>query len=91
MYTTVPLLLKTINVAQFVIEVSLGSKFCPSALEILVLQFLLGISDTSLCSLSAPQVKIVLLLGAHQLLLLCEATFTCSKSKLFILIVLFSY
>jgi hypothetical protein len=47
-------------VALFLIQVYLGSKFCPSVLEIAVFEFLLGTLETLLCSMSAPQAKMSL-------------------------------
>jgi hypothetical protein len=38
--------------------------------NLLILEFLLGASETLLCSMSDPQVKTVFLLVAHQLLIL---------------------
>jgi hypothetical protein len=46
----------------FVIQVYLGSEVCSSVLEIVVLEFLLGTSQTSHCSMSASHVQIVFLL-----------------------------
>jgi hypothetical protein len=55
--------------ALFLIQVYFGSKFCPFW-KFLVFEFLLGISETLLCSMSASQVKIDSLLDVHQLLML---------------------
>jgi hypothetical protein len=49
----------------FLIQLCLRPKFCPSVLEMIVFEYLLGTSETSLCSMSAPQVKIVNLLDAY--------------------------
>jgi hypothetical protein len=48
--------------ALFFIQVYLGSQFCPPVFETVGLRTLLGASKTLLCSMSAPQVKIVPLL-----------------------------
>jgi hypothetical protein len=58
--------------ALFLTQVYFGFKISPSVLELLVSEFLLGISEIFLCSMSAPHVKIVPLLDVHQLLMLSE-------------------
>jgi hypothetical protein len=58
------------------VQVYLVSKFCPSVMEILIFEFLLGSSETLLCSVSAPQIKTVPVLDAHQLLMLFARTLT---------------
>jgi hypothetical protein len=55
-----------------------------------VLDILLGISDTFLCSMSTFQVKATLLLDARQLLILFVGILTYLEPKLFLLIVLYS-
>jgi hypothetical protein len=55
--------------------------------KLLVSEFLLGISETLHCSMSAPQVKIVPLLDVRQLLMLCAGTLTYSEPKTFNLII----
>jgi hypothetical protein len=58
-------------------QVYLGSNSVPLFWKLLVLEFLLGTSENFLCSDSAPQVKIVPLLDALQLLFLFAETLTC--------------
>jgi hypothetical protein len=55
----------------------------------LVLNFLLGISEIFLCSISAPQVNIVLL-DAPQLLMLFVGTLTYLEPSLFLLIIIYN-
>jgi hypothetical protein len=50
---------------------------------LLVFEFFLGISEILLCSVSAPQAKIVPLLRALQLLMLFAGTLTYSEPKMF--------
>jgi hypothetical protein len=52
--------------------------------------FLLGISDTLLCSMTAPHVKIVPLLDVHQLLMLFEGTLTYSEPRTFSLTIFYN-
>jgi hypothetical protein len=54
--------------------------------KVLISEFLLGISETLHCSMSALQVKIVLPLDAHQLLMLFARTLTYSETETFTLI-----
>jgi hypothetical protein len=54
--------------------------------KFLVSEFLLGISETLHCSMSALQVKIVPLLDAHQLVMLFARTLTYAEPDMFILI-----
>jgi hypothetical protein len=54
--------------------------------KLLVSEFLLGILETLHCSMSALQVKIVPLLGTHQLLMLFARTLTYSEPDTFTLI-----
>jgi hypothetical protein len=54
---------------------------------LLVSEFLLGISETLHCSMSALQVKIVSLLDAHQPLMLFARTLTYSEPETFALII----
>jgi hypothetical protein len=49
--------------------------------KLLVFEFLLGISEISHCSMSAPYVKIVPLLDVHQLLILFAGTLTHSEPR----------
>jgi hypothetical protein len=60
-------------------------KFCPFLWKLLVFEFLLGISETLLSSISAHHVKIVLLLDALQVLILFTGTSVCLEPKLFFL------
>jgi hypothetical protein len=78
------------SIQLFLNQLYLGSKFCSSVLEI-VFEFLLGISETLLCSMSAPHVKIVPLLDVHQLLWLSAGTLTYSEPRTFFLIILVFY
>jgi hypothetical protein len=61
--------------ALFLTQLYFGFKFCP-VLEFVVSEFLLGISETLHCSMSAPQVKLAPLLDVHQLLILSSGTLT---------------
>jgi hypothetical protein len=56
----------------FLIQVYFASKFCPSVLEILVLEFLFGVSDSTLCLTPPSQAKTDPLLDAYQLLMFAE-------------------
>jgi hypothetical protein len=58
--------------------------------KLLVFEFILGKSETLLCSVSAPQVKIVPLLGWHQLLILFAGTLTYLEPKTFSLIIFYN-
>jgi hypothetical protein len=58
--------------------------------KFLVFEFLLGTLETLLCSVSAPQVNIVPLLDALQLLMLFAGTFTYSEPKMFSSIVFYN-
>ncbi|PNF35161.1 hypothetical protein B7P43_G08774, partial [Cryptotermes secundus] len=71
--------------ALFLIQVYFGSKFCPSLLEIVGLEFLLCISEILHCSMFAPYLKIVLLLDAQQLLMLSAGMLTYSEPRMFYL------
>jgi hypothetical protein len=51
--------------------------------KLLVSDFLPGISETLLCSMSAPHVKIVALRDVHQLLMLSARTLTYSEPGTF--------
>jgi hypothetical protein len=68
--------------ALFFIQVYLGFKFCPSLFEADYLESLLGFSETSLYSISALSLKIVLLLDAHQLLMLFAGTSKKFETKI---------
>jgi hypothetical protein len=58
---------------EFIFPVYFGPKFYPHFFwGILFLEFPLGISETSLLSMSTPQAKIDLLMVVHQLLLSFE-------------------
>jgi hypothetical protein len=56
--------------------------------KLLVSEFLLGISETLHCSMSALKVKIVPLLHAHQLIMLSAGTLTYWEPEKFTLIIL---
>jgi hypothetical protein len=58
--------------------------------KLLVFGFLLGRSETLLCSMSAPHVKIVPLLDVHQLLMLSLGTLTYSEPRTFFLIIFYN-
>jgi hypothetical protein len=51
--------------------------------KLFVFEFLLGISETLLCSMSALHVKIVPLLDVHQLLMLFAGALTYSEPGTF--------
>jgi hypothetical protein len=70
--------------ALFLIQVDIGSKFCPSVLEIVGLRVPSRYIRDLLCSVSAPQVKTVPLLDALQLLMLFAGTLTYSEPKMFV-------
>jgi hypothetical protein len=55
---------------------------------LLILEFLIGISENLLCSLSVLQAKIFLMLDALQLLMLSARALTYLESKFFPLIIL---
>jgi hypothetical protein len=57
--------------------------------KLLVSEFLLGVSETWHCSMSAVQVEIVPPLDAHQLLMLFAGTLTYSEPKTYILIIFY--
>jgi hypothetical protein len=52
--------------------------------KLFVFKFLLGISETLLCSVSAPQVKIIPLLDALRLLMFVAGFLTYLEPKLFL-------
>jgi hypothetical protein len=56
--------------------------------KVLIFKFLPSTSETLLCSTLAPQVKIIPLLDAFQLLMLFAGTLTYLESELFFLIIL---
>jgi hypothetical protein len=58
--------------------------------KLLVSEFLLGTSDILLCSMSAPQVKIVPLPDVHQLLILFAGTLTYLEPKTFSFIIFYT-
>jgi hypothetical protein len=58
--------------------------------KLLVSEFLLGISETLHCSMSALRVKIVPLLDVHQLLILFAGTLTYSEPETFTLIIFYN-
>jgi hypothetical protein len=57
--------------------------------KLLVFEFLLGVSQTLHCSMSAPKVKTVPLLDVHQLLMLFVGTLTYSEPRKFTLIIFY--
>jgi hypothetical protein len=64
---------------KFALVLNSVLSFC----ELLVFDFLLSTSKALLCLMSAPQVKIVLLIDALQLLMLFVGTLTHVEPKLF--------
>jgi hypothetical protein len=58
--------------------------------KLLVSEFLISISDTLLCSMSALQVKIVPLLDVHQLLMLSAGMLTYLEPETFTLIIFYN-
>jgi hypothetical protein len=58
--------------------------------KLLVFEFLLGISETLFCSMSAPHVKIVPLLDVLQLLMLFAGALRYSAPKAFSLIIFYN-
>jgi hypothetical protein len=69
--------------ALFLFQVYPGSKF--RHLKIISREWLIGISDTLFCSMSAPQAKIAPLLCALLLLMLLIGTLTYFGSKTIVL------
>jgi hypothetical protein len=61
---------------SFLLKFTLVSNFDLSFWKLLASEFLLGISETLLCSMSAPHLKTVPLLDVHQLLMLSAGTLT---------------
>jgi hypothetical protein len=61
---------------SFLLKFTLVSNCALLFWKLLVPEFLLGISETLHCSVSAPLVKIVPLLDVHQLLMLSAGTLT---------------
>jgi hypothetical protein len=76
--------------ALFLTEVYCGVKFCLPFWKLLVSEFLLGISETLQCSMSALQVKIVPLLDAYQPQMLFARTLTYSELETFALIICYN-
>jgi hypothetical protein len=66
-------------------------KFTLALWKLLILEFLLGMSETFLCPVSAFQGKIVLLLDALQLLMLFVVTLAYLERKLFFLVIFYNY
>jgi hypothetical protein len=58
--------------------------------KLLASEFLLGISETFLCSMSAPRVKIVPLLDVHHLLILSARKLTYLDSGTFSFVIYFN-
>jgi hypothetical protein len=58
--------------------------------KLLISEFLLGVSETLLCSMSALHVKIVPLLDVHQLLMLFACTLKYSGPMIFSLIIFYN-
>jgi hypothetical protein len=58
--------------------------------KLLVFEFLLGIPETLLCSMSAPQVNIVPLVDALQLLMLFAGSLTYSEPKISSVIIFYN-
>jgi hypothetical protein len=74
---------------SFLLKFTLVSNSALLVWKLLVSEFLLGISETLLCSMSAPHLKIVPLVDVHQLLMLSAGTLTYLEPGTFSLIVLF--
>jgi hypothetical protein len=72
---------------SFSLRFSLVSNSALPFWKLLVSEFLLGISVTLLCSMSALHVKIVPLLDVHQLLMLSARALTYLEPGMFSLIV----
>jgi hypothetical protein len=68
--------------ALFLIQVYLGSKFCPSVLETVGLHVPTRHLNTFLCSMFALQLKPVLLLDALQPLMLSAGTVISLENKM---------
>jgi hypothetical protein len=66
---------------SFLLKSIFVSKYALPFWELLVSEFLLGISETLYCSMSVLQVKIVLLLDVHQLLMLPAGALTYLELK----------
>jgi hypothetical protein len=66
------------------IQVYFGFKSCPSALEFVVSEFLLDVSESLHCSVSAPQVQVAPLPDLHQLLMFSAGTLTYSNPGTFL-------
>jgi hypothetical protein len=76
--------------ALFIIQVYRGLKYCPSFWKLSVFEYLLGISETFLCSISAFHLKTVLLQDVHLLLMLSAGTFMYLKQILFPLVIFYN-
>jgi hypothetical protein len=72
---------------SFLLKSTLVSNSALPFWKMLVFEFLLGIWETLLCSMSALQIKIVPLLDVHQLLMLFAGTLTYSEPETFTLII----
>jgi hypothetical protein len=72
---------------SFSLRFSLVSNSVLPFWKLLVSEFLLGISETLHCSMSAPHFKIVPLLDVHQLLMLSAGTLTYLEPGMLSLIV----
>jgi hypothetical protein len=70
----------------FVLKFTLVSSSALPFWKLLISEFLLGISETLRCSMSAPHVKILPLLHVHQLLMLFARTLTYSEPGTFSII-----
>jgi hypothetical protein len=57
---------------------------------IIIIIIIISSSSSSICSMSAPHVKIVPLIDAHQLLMLFAGTLTYLEPKLFSLIIFYN-
>jgi hypothetical protein len=75
---------------SFLLKFTLVSNSALPFWKLSVSEFLLGISETLLCSMSAPHVKVVSLLDAHQLLMLFARTLTYLEPGTFSLIVFYN-
>jgi hypothetical protein len=71
----------------FLFKFTLALRSVPVFWKLLAFEFLLGISETLLCSTSAPRVKIVPLLDVRQLQMLFGGALTYSEPRTFSVII----
>jgi hypothetical protein len=90
MNVKVRLLLKVLLYIYLVMENGFLDLVCPSLWETMVFEFLLGALETLLCSVSALQVKTVLLRDSLQLLMLFAGTMRYMEQKNRVLIIFYN-